>query len=431
MVVDTMPRTLDDWLSYQQQIHPAGIALGLERLREVAGRLPLGPPARCVITVAGTNGKGSTVAFIEAIARAAGHRVGCYTSPHLQRYNERVRIDGIEASDEALIAAFERIEAARGDTPLTYFEFGTLAALLVFERAGLDLAVLEVGLGGRLDAVNLIDADVAVVTTIALDHMDWLGNDLESIGREKAGVFRAGHPAVLGDPAMPASVAERARELGAPLRRAGHEFRCVATDDGLRYLEDQFALTLPAPALRAACQPANVGAAICALRALAPRLPIAPAAFATGVATAALRGRLERIERNGVELLFDVAHNPQAAGQLAEWLRRHPPAGRTLAVFSALADKDQPALVAALGDSIDRWHIAGLPDAAPRGLPIEALWSRLAGVLPAHAAQSHRTVAEALAATRAEARGGDRIVVFGSFHTVGEALRQIDDAERG
>src|SRR5688572_8428365 len=201
-----MPRTLPDWLDYIERQHPKSIDMGLQRVREVAQRLGLKRPARKVITIGGTNGKGSTVAFIEAIARAAGWRVGAYTSPHLLRYNERVRIDGVDADDAALVAGFEAIEAARGEVPLTYFEYGTLAALWLFERARLDLALLEVGLGGRLDATNLVDADVAVITTVDLDHQDWLGNDRESIGAEKAGIVRAWKPLVLGEDDPPASV---------------------------------------------------------------------------------------------------------------------------------------------------------------------------------------------------------------------------------
>jgi dihydrofolate synthase / folylpolyglutamate synthase len=419
------PLTLDDWLAYQQRIHPAGIVLGLDRVREVAARLGLGRPARCVLTIAGTNGKGSTVAFAEAIARAAGLRVGAYTSPHLLRYNERIRIDGADIDDAALITAFEAIEAARDRTALTCFEFGTLAALWLFERAGLDLAILEVGLGGRLDAVNLVDADVAVLTTVDLDHVEWLGNDREAIGREKAGVFRTGRPAVLGECGPPDSVLATAAERGAVLWRAGIDFSIDAdARGGLQYSEGELAIAVPAPALAAPCQPANAAAAICALRRL-PGIAIGAAAIARGVATATVPGRLQRI-KGPVEIVLDVAHNPQAAEQLAQWLRGQPVAGRTLGVFSALGDKDLPRLIEALIDPIDCWHLAGLPDVERRGLDVETLWQRLLPWPGRVEPQRHASVAQAFAAARADAVAGDRVVVFGSFHTVGEAVAALD-----
>jgi dihydrofolate synthase / folylpolyglutamate synthase len=422
----SMQRSLEQWLAWQQQVHPAQIALGLERVAAVAARLGLARPARSVVTIAGTNGKGSTAAFVEAIARAAGHRVGVYGSPHLLRYNERVRIDGHDADDAALVAAFECIEAVRGDTALTFFEYGTLAALWLFERAGLDLAVLEVGLGGRLDAVNLVDADVAVVTSVALDHTEWLGPDRETIGVEKAGIFRAGRPAVIGERDAPASVLQAALAIGATPRQAGVSYEFAPLPGGgFRYREGGFALDLPAPALAAPCQPANAAAAICALRQLDARLPVDAAAIAAGVAGARLPGRLQRIA-GAVEIVLDVAHNPQAAAQLALWLRRSPCHGSTQAVFSALADKDIPQLVGALMGSVDAWRLAGLPEVERRGLAIEALWPRVASLLSRSLSSRHASVAEALATARASAVAGDRIVVYGSFHTVEAALRELE-----
>src|SRR5436190_11235204 len=254
-----MSRTLAEWLDYQQRVHPREIALGLERVRAVAVVMGLHRPAPVVITVAGTNGKGSTVAFLEAMCRAAGHRVGAYTSPHLLRYNERVRIDGRDADDAALCASFERIEAARGATALTYFEFGTLAALDLFERAALDVALLEVGLGGRLDAVNLVDADAAIVTTVDLDHQDWLGTDRAAIAREKAGVFRVGRPAVIGDPDSPPGLIERALEIDAQPIRAGVDYSWRTVDEAgwCWTSRDGMSLALPAPGLRAPAQLEN------------------------------------------------------------------------------------------------------------------------------------------------------------------------------
>lgn len=411
---------LAQWLEHQQRLHAQPIALGLDRVREVAARLGTGRPARRVITVAGTNGKGSTVAFIEAIARAAGLRVGTYISPHLVRYNERVRIDGREAEDAALIVAFEAVEAARGETPLTWFEFGTLAALWLFARAGLDVAVLEVGLGGRLDAVNLVDADIALLTTVDLDHMDWLGPTREHIGREKAGVFRSGRPALVGEREPPASVLERAREIGARLERRGFDFDVDANAEGLSYRDAQGALRLPHPRLSAPAQFDNAALATRALRLLG--LP--EAAIAAGIASAAPRARLQRIE--GVpEIVLDVGHNPQAARQLAAWLDAHSQA--TVAVFAALADKDIEGVVAPLRHAIARWHLAGL-DVAGRSQSAEALAARVRNAAPDADLHPHADVDAAIRAALADAATDARVLVFGSFHTVGEAfaaLRQL------
>ncbi|MCC4593448.1 bifunctional folylpolyglutamate synthase/dihydrofolate synthase, partial [Xanthomonas campestris pv. cannae] len=280
--------TLPEWLAYIERQHPQDIAMGLERVRAVAARMRLTKPAKHVITVGGTNGKGSTVAFVEAIARAAGWRVGSYTSPHLLRYNERVRIDGEEASDADLVTAFAAVEAARGDTALTYFEYGTLAALWLFQQAKLDLAVLEVGLGGRLDAVNLVDADVAVITTVDIDHTDWLGNDREAIGAEKAGIARPWKPLVLGEIDPPSSVLRRAYAIGANALRAGSDFFHEPIDaERWRWRDVGTELLLPLPQLRAPVQRANAATAIAALRALRRSLP--RNAYAEGIAAARLR----------------------------------------------------------------------------------------------------------------------------------------------
>jgi dihydrofolate synthase/folylpolyglutamate synthase len=424
-----MGMNLEQWLEHQQRVHPKQIALGLERIAAVAGRLGLGRPARHVITVGGTNGKGSTVAFIEAIARAAGLRVGAYTSPHLLRYNERVRIDGQDAGDAALVAAFERIEAARGETPLTYFEYGTLAALLLFSAAELDLAILEVGLGGRLDAVNLVDPDVAVVTTVALDHMDYLGNDREAIGAEKAGIFRPGRPAIIAELEPPASLLKHAERMGARTLRAGRDYRFADRLGGRwSWQDDTLKLELGKPKLAAPAQTANAAAAIAALRAL-PELAVSADHIAVGVAVANAPARLQRMP-GPVEILIDVAHNPQAAQQLAQWMTRNRSPGATQAVFAALADKDAPHMAAALLGVVDQWRLAGLPDVGPRGQDIDQLWRQLSGLLSRTLSSRHATVAEALAAARAQAHPGDRILVFGSFHTAAAALALLQ-AEAG
>ncbi|MDR7134779.1 dihydrofolate synthase/folylpolyglutamate synthase [Lysobacter niastensis] len=435
-----MTRTLSDWLAHIERIHPKSIDMGLDRIREVAQRLRLKRPAKKVITVGGTNGKGSTVAFIEAIARAAGWKVGAYTSPHLLQYNERVRIDGTDAGDADLIAAFEAIEAARvlrraqddREVALTYFEYGTLAALWLFERAGLDLAILEVGLGGRLDATNLVDADVAVITTVDLDHQDYLGDDREAIGAEKAGIARAWKPLVVGDDLPPSSVLGHAYRIGASTWRIGSDFffeklPAIAADGDAppphwRWREVGYRLDLPMPRLTAPVQLRNAAVAIAALRALGrPPRPLPKAAIAEGVGQALVRGRLQRFERGGVEIVIDVAHNPQAAGSLAAWLAAEPANGTVHAVYAALADKDVTGVVQALASCVGQWHLAGLAETGPRGGSVQALAQRLAGT-PAADGFRHEQVLPALEAALQKARPGDRILVFGSFHTAAAAI---------
>ena len=420
-------RTFDEWLAFIECQHPSAISMGLDRVREVATRLGLERPAAQVVTVAGTNGKGSTVAFIEAIARAGGWKVGSYTSPHLLRYNERVRIDGEEAGDAALVEAFAAVEAARGDTPLTYFEYGTLAALWLFQRAALDLVVLEVGLGGRLDAVNLVDPDVAVVTTVDIDHTDWLGSDREAIGREKAGIARAWKPLVLGEVDPPSSVLPHAYAIGANAIRLGSDFfhEDAPGEPGgearWRWREVGAELLLPYPRLAAPAQRANAATAIAALRALPQGLP--DRAYADGVAAATLSGRLQRFERGGIEIVVDVAHNLQAARGLAAWLEAQPDAGVTSAVFAALADKDAAGIVEAAAGSVSRWHLAGLDDVA-RGQGVDAPAARLSATAAASASRDPH-VADALARALAGSAAGDRVLVFGSFHTAAEAITAL------
>lgn len=419
-------RSLQDWLGDIEGRHPREVELGLARVQEVSARMGLGRPARFVATVAGSNGKGSTVAFIEAIAAASGLRVGAYTSPHLRDYNERVRIDGEDAGDADLVAAFEAVEAARGDTSLTYFEYGTLAALWLFERAGLDLAVLEVGLGGRLDAVNIVDPDVAVITTVDLDHQDWLGHDREAIGAEKAGIARAWTPLVLGETDPPSSVLGHAYAIGASAIRGGSDYLFAPDEDGKgwRWREPGFELALPMPGLAAPAQLRNAATAIAALRAL--DLEIDEGAWARGVAAARVPGRLQRFELGGVEVLVDVGHNPQAARALAEWLAAAPVA-RTVAVYGALADKDAVGVVEAIAAGVDAWFLAGTEAAGSRGRDVDALAQALAGTSAAGAVR-HADVPAALAAAVASAGAGGRVLAFGSFHVAGEALAWLADA---
>ena len=414
-----MSRSLAEWLVYQEHVNPRSIELGLERVRSVWQRMGSPAPAHRVVTVGGTNGKGSTVALLEAMAQGAGLRTGAFTSPHLLAYNERVRIDGVDVDDAVLVASFERIEAARGDVPLTYFEYGTLAALDLFARARLDLAILEVGLGGRLDAVNIVDADVAVVTTVDLDHMDWLGADRDSIGREKAGIARAGRPVIVGEADPPQGLLDALGVIGARVERAGMDFTAERHVDGWRWRHrDGTAMALPLPTLAAPVQIANAAAAIAALHALwtAGDLPVpqdACTAVCHGLRHARVAARLQPLGGDP-PLIVDVGHNPQAARALAAWLDVQPPA-HTHAVYGALADKDVDGVLAALGTRVHHWHLAGLDGATARGLAVDALAERLRQTLPQACFDQHADVAAALVAARAAARPGERILVFGSF----------------
>ena len=415
------PQTLDQWLDRQLRSHPREIELGLDRVCAVWQRLGAPVPARIVITVGGTNGKGSTVAFLESILRAGGHRVGAFTSPHLLRYNERIRVQGADASDSMLVAVFDRIEHARGETPLTYFEFGTLAALLIFAESSLDIAILEVGLGGRLDAVNIIDADAAIVTTIDLDHQDWLGHDREVIGREKAGIFRSGRPAIIGEPDPPQALISEAQTLGAKLFRAGRDYRFETFASGWRWSAGEVSLDLPDPRLGAPCQRANAAAAIAALHELRERIEWRAQAIIKGIAEANAPARMQRFA-GSPELIVDVAHNPQASRVLAEWLRLNPVSGRTIAVFGALADKDVEGVVEPLRATIDCWLLAGLDAESARGLNAAALRTRIDQLVETDSNRCHDSVTGALDAAFALAREGDRIIAFGSFLVAAAAL---------
>jgi len=346
------------WLDYITAQHPAKIALGLERVCEVMARMGLAPPA-FAITVGGTNGKGSTCAYLECILRVAGYRTGLYTSPHLLRYNERVRLQGEEASDGAIVRGLARVEAARGGTPLTYFEFGTLAALATFEEAAIDVAVLEVGLGGRLDAVNAVDAGCAIVSSVDLDHQAWLGDDRESIGREKAHIYRPGKPALFGDAQPPASLVAHARAIGAPLQVLGRDFRAIAHEGRQWDFEGRRGArrALPMPALRGPWQLANAATALAALDEVADRFPVSLGEVKRGLTSVRLAGRLQVLPGRP-QVVLDVAHNPHAARALARGLGEMGFANRTIAVFAMLADKDIAGVVEAVAPRVDRWHVA-------------------------------------------------------------------------
>ncbi|PTU72698.1 bifunctional tetrahydrofolate synthase/dihydrofolate synthase [Pseudomonas mangrovi] len=420
-------RSLADWLAYLEQLHPSAIDMGLERVAEVAARLGLGRPAKRVVTVTGTNGKGSTCAFLAALLAGRGHKVGIYSSPHLLQYNERVVIDGQMVADDALCRAFSAVEAARGDTSLTYFEMGTLAALWLFEQAELGVAVLEVGLGGRLDAVNLIDADLALITSIGVDHAEWLGDSRESVAREKAGIMRAGRAALCGDPQPPANLLQYANTLGVELSIRGRDFDLAVEGSGWRWsgrsaqgdsltLDELPLLDLPME---------NAALALQAFVLLEPQWRIEQVRRALG--DTRLVGRLDRrqVQVNGrtLTLLLDVGHNPQASEFLAGRLRqracagrRH--AGRRYAVFGLLADKDLPGVVQPLLDLVDTWAVAPLPCGRSRAA------AELREVLSGFGARSVEagSVAEALDKQCAQADEQDEILVFGSFYCVAEAL---------
>lgn len=412
--------TLNDWLAWQETLNPRGIELGLDRMQRVLARLDLAVPPYPVLTVGGTNGKGSVVATLEAVLRAGGYRTGAYFSPHLVRYNERVRLAGAEAGDADFCRAFERVDQARGDIPLTYFEFGTLAALELFRAAAVEVAVLEVGLGGRLDAVNAVEPLASAVVSVGVDHRDWLGPDREAIGREKAGIFRAGRPALCGDPEPPASLLDRAAELGADLWRTGRDFRWRVAAGGRWHWQGRAEryTDLPPPALAGGYQYANAALALAMLEAVRERLPVEESAVVRGLPEIQLSGRLQSLAGKP-PLLLDVAHNAEAALTLAAHLAEFPVKGVTRAVFGILADKDAEAVLQQLLPHIGVWYAAGLDGARGRS---GAALAELLRTARAPRVTAHDDVAAALAAARAEAGPDDRIVVFGSFRTVGDAL---------
>jgi dihydrofolate synthase/folylpolyglutamate synthase len=415
--------SLAQWLERLERLHPQPIDLGLERVEAVRGRLALAL-AMPLFVVGGTNGKGSVCALLDAMLRSAGYRTGLYTSPHLLRYNERVRIDGAEASDAALVEAFERVDRARGNTSLTYFEFGTLAAALLFGEARLDAVILEVGLGGRLDAVNVFDADCAVLTSIGIDHTQYLGSTREAIGYEKAGIFRPGRPAVCADPDPPASVVAQARSRGARLLRIGQDFGYAEGHMQWRYWGPGGKRAgLPYPALRGSHQLANAAAAMTALNQLHERLPVHMQSIRAGLAAVELAGRFQMLPGRPAVIL-DVAHNAHAAHVLARTLRSHGRHTRTFAVFAMLADKDIGAVIDAVKTEIDCWHVATL--GADRGTAADALSALLAAHDPAKPARAFDSPRAAFRSACEAADDDDRIVVFGSFYTVSDVMSALD-----
>ena len=448
---------LSDWLSYLETLHPSAIDMGQARIREVAERLGVKIDG-VVITVGGTNGKGSTCAMLEAILLAGGYKVGVYASPHLVRYNERIRLNGELAADEQITAQFARIDQARGDITLTYFEFSTLAALLLFQEQRVDAAVLEVGLGGRLDAVNIIDSDCAIITSVDIDHAEYLGDTREKIGWEKAHIFRPGCPAICADPVPPQTLIDYAHEIGAQLWLFGKDFNYSGDRQQWAYGgRGQRRAGLAYPALRGANQLLNASAALAALESLRPRLAVPAQAVREGLLRANVPGRFQ-IQPGVPCVVFDVAHNPHAAAALAQNLDNMPPYAKTIAVVGMYKDKDVDGVIARLAGRIDHWMCAGLE--GPRGLSGDDLAAHVRTVIAQHPRQpevaepepdesGHRpgvrpaarnpvvkppavvsgynSPAQAYEAARKEAGDNDRIVVFGSFATVGPILEAAND----
>lgn len=417
-----MGLSLAAWLRKLESIHPKTIEMGLERCSEVYQRLGSPRPANEIWVVGGTNGKGSVVAYLCALLSALGDSCGSFTSPHILRFNERIRISGLEVADDQIVEALERVEAARREISLTYFEFTTLAALLLFHQARLDAVVLEVGLGGRLDAVNLVDADCAVITTVDLDHMDYLGPDRESIGYEKAGIMRAGKPAVVGEPSPPASVVRQARELGASLLRYGVDFSLEPGAEGVRFKGvTGTVIELPAPGLPGLHQLQNLAVALASLEAVRPEALTVASSLAEGVRAATVAGRLQRWPADR-RVILDVGHNPLAARAVAGFLaddRHH----LVHCVLGMLADKDAEGVTSALEPWVENWYCGGLP--GPRGQAGEQLAERVRGNVDRSLVTGWRDISDALQAALAAAGPSDVVLVFGSFETVGAATRWL------
>ena len=415
--------TLAEWLAFQETLHPQTIDLGLGRIREVLNRLNL-PPARAfTISVAGTNGKGSCVAMLDSILRTAGYRVGTYTSPHILRYNERIGIDGVPASDDRLLLAFQRIETARGDISLSFFEFGTLAALILFSEEDLDFHLLEVGLGGRLDAVNVVDADIALIASIDIDHQDWLGDNRESIGFEKAGIIRSGKPVVLGDPEAPNSIIDVAREKGAPCYRSGRDFSFRIESRGWFWAGSQRNIgPIPYPAIPGDHQFLNGSAVIQCLELLESTFPVSVDAISDGLKKVRLPGRFQFFEGTP-PVLLDVAHNPQSVGILARHLAKNYPNRKIHAVFSVMRDKDVSTIVRLIQGQIHAWYLAPL-NMTRAASPVE-LEEILHNAGVERVETGFANVGEALAAAQEASGPGDMVLVFGSFFLVSDYLAMV------
>lgn len=414
---------LTDWLTRLETLSPHEIDLGLERVHEVLGRLKLKTP-QSVLHIAGTNGKGSSVAMLQSLLVESGVSVGAYTSPHMFRYNERICIDGVQASDEQIVAAFERVDAVRGDVPLTYFEFGTIAALAVFEQAGVDAAILEVGMGGRLDAVNAVEPGAGLITNVSLDHCDWLGNNIESIAFEKAGIMRDGKPVVYGAVDVPASLVAHASDIGADMIVAGRDYTWSTAADGSWSWQGRSTQlsSLKRPSLAGDFQIDNAAGVLALAEAAGFGSVLQTDVVDTAFTRLRLDGRLQII-RAEVEWLLDVAHNPAAAGALARSLRARPVNGNTIAIVAMLDDKDVAGMITPLQDIVDHW-IAVTAD-NPRAIEAGELARQIANLNNA-ACLSADSLQQAMDSARALATSENRILVTGSFYVVGPALRSLE-----
>ncbi len=419
-----MPSNLADWLTRLESLHPKTIALGLERVDEVRKRLNLSPEFPLVV-VGGTNGKGSACAMLESIFYSAGYKVGCYTSPHLLTYNERVRVGKQMVSDEVLCASFEKIEQVRGNTQLTYFEFGTLAAMQLFIEQKVDVAILEVGLGGRLDAVNVFDGDCAIVTSVDIDHTDYLGDTIEKIGFEKAGIFRRDRVAIFSGEDAPRSLVEHAEKIGAKLWRIGREFGYTAHQGQWDFQGVSGKRSaLPFPALRGAFQLNNASAVLAGIDAIRERLPVNMQAVRRGLSEVELAGRFQFVPGKP-QLILDVAHNPHAARALAQNLESLPPCPHTYAVFAMLKDKDAMGVIEALDAQVDTWLVAGI--AAPRGASSGELASLLERAGVRGKSVCFADAQKAFMHAYNVAGENDRIIAFGSFYTVAHVMTAVHD----
>jgi len=416
--------TLQGWLNWQESLHPLTIDLGLERAARVFESLnpqAVKPPT---ITVAGTNGKGSCVAYLDTIYRAQGYRVGAYTSPHILKYNERIKIDGKSVSDEVICAAFARIEAVRSDTSLSYFEFGTLAALDIFWRAGVDVQLLEVGLGGRLDAVNIIDPDIALISSICIDHVEWLGGTREAIGGEKAGIFRANTPAVVGDLDPPQSLLAKAKDQQASLFCLGKEFNYQKLTNGWQWSGgNQQIDNLPEPALKGEHQYRNASSAILATQLLSETLPVSDDAIRQGLQNVTLPGRFQLID-DDVPVLLDVGHNPQAVRTLVEYLHEYFPNNRVHAIFSMMKDKDIAGVIDIMKPVISQWFFAPLTN--PRAVSELAMREIFSQKSLTNVSFGYSGFAEAFSAAKNQSQKGDLLLVFGSFFLVSDCLAEFE-----
>lgn len=415
--------SLNGWLSWQEQFHPRPIDLGLERVASVYARLDSNSEQIPTITVAGTNGKGSCVAYLEAIYKAQGYRVGAYTSPHILKYNERIRVNGEPVSDQTICAAFERIDEVRDETSLSYFEFGTLAALDIFSRYAVDVRILEVGLGGRLDAVNIIDPDVAIVTTIAIDHIDWLGHTVEAIALEKAGIFRKATPAIVGDQQAPITLINAARDKGANLLQIGQAFSYRKLAGGWEWSCGTLKLgPLPEPVLKGEHQFRNAASVLMALHCLQARLPVDISAIEQGLQTVQLQGRFQLIPGE-IPVLLDVGHNPQAVKTLRDYLEHYFPSVRIHAVFAMMKDKDIEGVLAIMRACVTQWYLAPLK--SPRAADEELLKAHCHRQDIKNVNYGYSDFMAAFADARRHAQPNDLILVFGSFFLVSEYLSQF------